>query len=104
MPELGLAFGMVAPWYNLGLVAVLLYLFWQVFKTAPAGKRVYLFPWKVLFLAVIIFVIEEVVTVLRSQGILMIPIHINAFFELVIIAIFIYTLLLQKEYVARTFR
>lgn len=104
MTELGLAFGIVAPWYNLALVAVAACLFVQVFKTAPPGKKVYVFPWKLLFFALIVFIIEEALTVLRQRAIIMIPVHINAFFELAIISAFIYTLLLQKEYVAKTFR
>lgn len=102
MVELGVAAGMVAPYYNLALVVVVIWLFVALFKIEPKAK-VFLFPWKLLFFALLVFVVEEVLTVLRSAGVIDIPIHINAFFELVIIAVFIYALLLQKEYVKKRF-
>ena len=102
MVNVGVALGMVAPFYNLALVLVVVLLFLKLFKTKQKAK-VFLFPWKLMFLAVIIFIVEEIMTILRSLGIVDIPIHINAFFELVIIAIFIYALLLQKEYVQKRY-
>jgi heme A synthase len=102
MVELGVALGMIAPYYNLALVIVLLLLFRALFRTEQKTK-VFLFPWKLLFFAVMIFIIEEALTILRSTGIIDIPVHINAFFELVIISAFIYSLLLQKEYVRKRF-
>jgi heme A synthase len=102
MVELGVALGMIAPYYNLALVVVVIWLFITLFKAEPKAK-VFLFPWKLLFFALLVFVAEEVITVLRAAGIIDIPIHINAFFELTIISIFIYALLLQKEYVRKRF-
>ncbi len=102
MVELGVALGMIAPYYNLAMVVVAVWLFIALFKTEPKAK-VFLFPWRLLFFAVLIFIIEEIFTVLRSAGLIDIPIHINAFFELVIISVFIYALLLQKEYVKKRF-
>jgi hypothetical protein len=50
-----------------------------------------------------LFVIEEIITILRAAGILtFIPQHTNAFFELGIIIIFIYLVLLQKEHLKLT--
>ncbi len=102
MVDTGIALGMVAPYYNLALVAVVLWLFRLLFKTEPKAK-VFLFPWKLLFFAVLIFIAEEILTVLRSTGLIDIPLHINAFFEIVIISVFIYALLLQQEYVKKRF-
>jgi len=102
MVELGVALGTIAPYYNLAMVVAVIWLFIALFKTPPKAK-VFLFPWKLLFFAVIVFVIEEVLTVTRSAGVIDIPIHINAFFELVIISVFIYALLLQKEYVSKKY-
>ncbi len=102
MVELGVALGMIAPYYNLALVVVAIGLFLALFKIEPKAK-VFLFPWKLLFFAVLVFILEEVLTVLRSAGIIDIPIHINAFFELVIISVFIYALLLQKEYIKKRY-
>jgi hypothetical protein len=39
-----------------------------------------------------------VLTILRAAGLTIIPPHINAFFEFAIITIFIYIVLIQKEY------
>jgi heme A synthase len=102
MVDLGIAAGIIAPYYNLAMVVVAVLLFLALFKTEQKAK-VFLFPWKLLFFAVVVFIVEEILTVLRSAGVIDIPVHINAFFELVIIAVFIYALLLQKEYVKKRF-
>lgn len=102
MVGLGVAAGMVAPYYNLALVIAVIWLFITLFKTERKAK-VFLFPWKLIFFAVLVFVAEEVLTILRAAGVIDIPIHINAFFELVIIAIFIYALLLQKEHIKKRY-
>lgn len=98
MSELTVALGLVAPYYNLVLVIITAYLFIKLFNTPVKNKKVYLKPWKIVFIALFVFIVEEVLTVLRTAGIISIPIHINGFFELIIISLFIYTLLLQKEY------
>jgi len=95
--NLGLAIEVVAPIYNLGLVAIAIWLFIKLFSTPVKNRQVYLMPWKILFVAVTVFIIEEVITVLRSLEIINIPAHINGFFELIIICSFIYMILLQKE-------
>ena len=102
MVDLGVALGMIAPYYNLAMVIVAVWLFCTLFKTEPKAK-VFLFPWKLLFFAVIVFIVEEILTVLRAVGLIDIPVHINALFELAIIAVFIYTLLLQREYVQKRY-
>ncbi len=88
-----------APFYNLALVIVVLFLFGKLFSIP--NKKVFLKPWHVIFMAVIIFILEEVITVLRAAELLDITLYINGFFELVIISLFIYTLLLQKEHVSK---
>lgn len=98
MSELTVALGLAAPYYNLMLVIITAYLFIKLFNTPIKNKKVYLKPWKLIFIALFVFIIEEVLTVLRAAGYISIPIHINGFFELIIISLFIYTLLLQKEY------
>ena len=101
MSELAIAFGIVAPYYNLAMVAVVCFLFINLFTTPLKNKKVYLLPWKYIFAAFIIFIIEELITVLRAAGIITIMEHINGFFELIIISLFIYALLLNKKYIAR---
>lgn len=99
--SLALEVSHVAPLYNLGFVIIVLWLFIILVSIKVHDRRVYTTPWKLLFFAVIVFVIEEVLTVLRMQGVVDIPRHINGFFELIIISTFIYALLLQKEYLKR---
>ncbi|MBI4141493.1 hypothetical protein HY484_01055 [Candidatus Woesearchaeota archaeon] len=95
MSEFTLALATVAPYYNLALVLIVIWLFVKLFKT-PAKARTQL-PWKVIFAALCIFIVEELLTVLRTQQLVLIPVHINGFFELGIITLFIYALLKQKE-------
>jgi len=93
--ELTYALGIVAPYYNLVLVVICIYLFYKLLNTTPSTKQA--FPWKIIYVAFLIYVLEELLTILRSVQILNIPIHINGFFELGIIVLFIYTILKQKE-------
>jgi len=100
--SLGLSIAEAAPWYNLGLVVISVFLFIKLFTTPVRDKRVYLMPWKLLFFALLVFIVEEVITVLRQMEVINIPKHINGFFEIIIICTFIYTLLLQKEHMKMT--
>ncbi len=102
MVEFGVALGMIAPYYNMVLVLVALLLFTRLFKT-EAKAKVYLFPWILVFVALLVYVLEEVITILRALGLIDIPVHINGFFELVIVSVFIYALLLQMQYVKKRF-
>lgn len=95
MTDFLLALNLVSPYYNLAFAAVALYLFIKLFQTEAPAKQ--LFPWKVLFAAFLIYIVEELLTVLRAAQLIVIPVHINGFFEFVIITLFIYTLLKQKE-------
>jgi len=103
MSELTVALGLVAPYYNLGFVIIAIVLFIILFKTPIKNKKIFVTPWKYLFLAVCVFILEEILTVLRTLGILDIPVHINGFFELIIISLFIYMLLLQKEHIQKQY-
>lgn len=101
MTELVTALTVAAPYYNLSLVIIVLFLFGKLFSTKIINKKVYLAPWHYIFVAVLIFIVEEVLTVLRQARVIDIPFYINGFFELAIISLFIYTLLLQKERIER---
>lgn len=99
MSGLTAALGIVAPYYNLVLAVIAVCLFIKLLTTRKRIKQVYLLPWKLIFFALAVYILEEAITVLRAVGLLDIPVHINGFFELVIISIFIYVLLLQKEFI-----
>ena len=98
------ALAVAAPIYNLGFVVIAIILFVVLFKTHPKHKKVYLVPWALIFTALLIFVTEELLTIVRQVGLLNIPAHINGYFELVMISLFIYALLLQKEHVGKHFK
>ena len=54
-------------------------------------------PWKLLFIAVLIYVAEELITVVDMAEMVTIPRVVFPLLEMGIITIFIYVLLLQKE-------
>ena len=91
-----IALGMIAPLYNLAFVIIAVIMFIKLFKTHKVGK-VSLAPWRLIFAAMLVFVAEEVLTILRMLDIINIPIHINGFFELFMIITFIYALLILKD-------
>lgn len=95
--SLALSFAAVAPLYNLAFVAIAVCLFITLFRTPVKSRKAYVKPWIYIFCALMVFLVEEILTVLRAHDIINIPIHINGFFELMIIIFFIYALLLQKE-------
>jgi len=88
--------GFVAPFYNLALVVVVVLMMIKVLRTP--SKKVYVEPWKWLFYAILIFILEEILTVFDASGY-----NINdlvyPLLETLIISCFIYMLLLQREYV-----
>jgi len=97
------AIAQVAPYYNLLFVVIAVYLFIQLFKTYQPGGKVFLKPWIYICLAMTLFVLETLITILRSADLLLITQHINGYFELAIIILFIYAVLLQKEYIKNTY-
>ena len=103
MSVLGQAVGMVAPLYNLGLVVIAVGLFVALFKIPHKNKRVFTKPWTLIFVALGVFIVEEVFTVLRAAQLLDTPRTLNGLFELVIIILFLYTLLVQREYVQKKY-
>ena len=97
MSLLPICLGMSAPLYNLAMVFVIVILFITLFRTR--SETIYNKPWYFLFAAVMTFIVEEVVTVAESMGLLpQVSQFVFIFFEILIISFFIYTLLLQKEY------
>lgn len=87
--------GRVAPYYNLVLVVIVILLFLKLFKTP--NKKTYIKPWKFLFAAVLVYVGEEVITVFDMAGLISAPKILFPLLEMIIITLFIYVLLLQRE-------
>ena len=101
MSEFTQALGLIAPVYNLGLVTIVVILFLQLFRTYKRTSIGFIKPWVLIFVAVAIYIAEAVFTVVRSMGVFNLPYHVNGYFELAIITLFIYALLLQREHIKR---
>lgn len=95
--DLGTCVGTVAPMYNLALVTVAIILFIVLFRS----KKKNLTPWKFFFAAIMIYVVEEVITVLNKIDLISTPRILNSYFEMAIVTIFIYVLLKQKEVIKK---
>ncbi len=90
-----------APRLNLLLVVYVVYLFVKL-VTRKSDEHIYIMPWKLLFIAISIYIVEQSLTVLRMLDIVSYPhLLINGIFEIGIITTFIYALLLQREHVAK---
>ncbi|MBU0615463.1 MAG: hypothetical protein KJ601_05190 [Nanoarchaeota archaeon] len=95
--EMGTCLGFIAPFYNLVLVAIAVILFIKLFRMNKKN----ILAWKLIFLAVLIYIVEQVLAVTNSLLITSVPRITNSFFEMAIITIFIYVLLVQKEFVKK---
>lgn len=101
MSEFTQALGLIAPVYNLALVFILMLLFGKLFKTYKRTSIGNIKPWVLIFVAMLIYIAEAVFTVVRSMGVFHLPYHVNGYFELAIITLFIYALLLKREEIKR---
>lgn len=95
---LGDAIALVAPLYNLILAIIVVVMFIRLFSYGES-KFAYIKPWRLVFYGLLIFIVEELMTVLRSLGLITFHPAIFPLFEMVIVTLFIYMILLQKQYV-----
>ncbi len=102
MSTIGIATGMVAPYYNLVLAAIVFFLFIKLLKEQK-GKKVRATHWKLLLTALIIFLIEEGMTILKHIDIIWYPQFINGFFEVTMVCLFIYMALAQRDYIKKRY-
>ena len=93
--DLAYCLGRVAPYYNLALVIIVVILFIKLFRTP--NKRIDLTPWKFLFAALLVYVLEEIITVFNMANVINVPKILFPLLETIIITLFIYVLLSQKE-------
>jgi len=91
------ALGIVAPMYNLVLVTVVVIMLIKLF-TLP-NTDIYLPPWELLFIALLFYIVEEALTVYAIVKNTVIPPLVAPILEMIVISIFIYMLLLQKNYI-----
>ena len=96
MTQFAECLGFIAPYYNLVLVVVVLILFFTFFK--KPNKKIYLRPWKILLAVILVYILEESLTVLHFANVITLSKFVAPILEMLMIALFIYMLLLQKEY------
>ena len=98
--ELAQALGMAAPYYNLLMVAIVIILFAYLINIP--NKKLYHKPWWFLFAALIVFIIEEAITTIKIAGGFVFDTGILfSVFEMIIVALFIYMVFLQREYLIK---
>lgn len=102
-PGIAEAINIASPYYNLAMVAIIVFLFVRLFKTRVASS-VYMKPWRVMFWVILVYIVEEITTVLRAAGVISLDVYINGYFELVIVSLVVYLLLLQRDYVTKSMR
>ena len=93
--------GIVAPYYNLGLVIIVVILFFKLFKTHTPEN--FTKPWYLLFGALCLFILETVLTILKHASLIDYPAWINPVLELAMLALFIYMVLIQKDHVKENY-
>jgi len=95
MTNIAHCIGIAAPYYNIVLVIILIPLFIKLLTIK--NKKINLKPWKILAIVLGIYIVEEVLTILNGLGITNSPKILPPIFEFIIITLFIYMLLTQKE-------
>lgn len=97
MVHLAECLGLVAQYYNLALVVVVLILYIILLAT-PNIKRAFLKPWKYIFVSLCVYIGEQALSIVNTAGVM--PVHPIVFpiFEFFIIVLFIYALLVMKEH------
>ena len=96
---LGEAIGLVAPYYNLVLVSIVIIMFIIFLRNPP--KRIYIMPWRYLFAALCVYIVEEILTVLNDAQIITLSKLVAPVLEMIMISLFIYMLFLQQEYLKK---
>jgi hypothetical protein len=88
--------GIVAPYYNMVLVVIVVILFIVFLRRQDLdiSKK----PWKLLFAAIMIYIVEELLTVTKISEIGNMYKILHPLLEMGMIALFIYMLLSQREY------
>ena len=90
--------GVGASYYNLAIAAIVFALF---IKMIRMKSRISILPWKIIFAGFCIYIIEEVLTVMSKLNFVVLPVVLFPIFEMIIILLFIYALLEQRESLKR---
>ncbi|MBW3019733.1 hypothetical protein KY334_00390 [Candidatus Woesearchaeota archaeon] len=98
MNEFTDALSKIAPIYNIMLSFVVFYMLYILILGKTRKTKSYLKPWKYFYVAITLFIIEEIITLLKFFKILSdatIPRTFNASIELIIIILFVFMLKLE---------
>jgi hypothetical protein len=90
-------FDILLPVINVVLAAAIAVYFVRLFFLPK--RLIYMPPWELIFTAFVLYVIEEVLTITRSTGLISYPLVIHRIIELCIIVLFLQALWLHKSYV-----
>ena len=96
MQTAGELLGHSLPYFN--LILVLIVIFFLIRIILIKNRNTYITPWKFLLFAIIVYTIEELLTVIHISGALPIPKIVFPLMEMIIICSFIYMVMLQKKY------
>lgn len=94
----------IAPIYNLVFSLIVFYLLFRLVTLKKKSKKVFIKPWYFLFAALSVFVLEEIITLMKFFNVIsdaIIPRWFNAVFELIMVILFIYMLFMQINHVAK---
>lgn len=96
MSHLTECLGLSAQLYNMAFVVIVIVLFVILFRIK--NKKRFITPWKFIFAALCTYIVEQVASILNSNGVLQVPKILFPLLEMAIISLFIYALLTQKEH------
>lgn len=88
---------MNAPILSASIIAVLVFVVLLHVILFTIREKEDLLPWKVIFTAVLLLLVAELVRVTSLVGLYTGPIEVIGFFELIVVSLFVYTLLLKLE-------
>ena len=99
LTDIGNCLRVVAPLYNLVLVVLVVMLFIKLLSLK--NKGVYIIPWRLLFFALCVYIIEEILAVMDIMNVVDIPDLVFPLLETIMVSAFIYLILLQREYLKK---
>ncbi|MBW2992905.1 hypothetical protein KY345_06865 [Candidatus Woesearchaeota archaeon] len=89
--------GIGAQYYNLAFAVIVIFLYIGLLRLPPG--KVFMKPWKYIFLSLCIYIVEQIISILNTIGWITAHPLVFPIFEFIIITIFIYTLLTLREHI-----
>jgi len=97
MVHLAECIGIAARYYNLALVFVAVMLY--IYLLRMEHKKVFIKPWKYIFVSICIYIVEQTLSALEGAGLLKVSVMVYPLLEFFIIIYFIYALLVMREHI-----